>query len=107
MAILLTVALHLIGVGAILALVRWLVVRPVARMQREAAEALVETRRLVAAINASDLARERQIKDGVETLERMRGAAADMIRQESRIIVEMALKDARKRATEEEREPAL
>lgn len=103
---LLTLALHLVSIGAILALMRWLLVRPIVKMKRESDEMLNEMRELTARIRASDAGRERQVREGVETLERLRGAAADMIRQESRIIVDMTLRDAKKRAEEMDKELA-
>lgn len=86
-----TVALHLFSIGSILLAARWLIVRPALRALKETEgrmDAGLDEMRKIAAGAREDMA----------AMDRLCAAAADMLRQESRLIIEKAAQEMRERA---------
>lgn len=97
-----SIALHLFSTGVILLAARWFVLRPVVKALKET-KALVDARleemRKLADMARTDAeARDRRNREDVAALDQLRSAAADMLRQESRLIVEKAAEEMRERA---------
>lgn len=96
------IAMHLLSVGAILLAARWFVVRPAVKALKETRDRtdakVDEMRKLLEEARAEAEARDRRNRDDVAALDKLRAAAADLLRQESRLIVEKAAEEMREKA---------
>ena len=102
-----TLLAHVFSIAAILAAAWFLLYRPVRDLLRTEArkidERVKEMETLAAAVKAADAERGRALKEIGETMDRIRAATSDLMRQESKRIIERGiaeLEEARDKARE-------